>query len=629
MEIVIHGSKRGQQEFYNSNPKIKDVAKDFRSGSAPKAVTEKAKGRELYGLNYSKEGIVFSKIIIILDKPRQDAIGFVAFSLVLNSKKIIAENIKSILDEYAEAYFKNYNIVDNVIASVYSDDANFNKDLLDKLKQRYPVTTETFALTNLNYYQSENKNPAYIYYNSVEDLYKYFNNPFWTEYTKNSMVFLIDSKYKGTPENPLNALRHTEEDNLTGKIDNTERPFKFKLEDIKPPYEKIEIELNNFSVETGVYFRTQDNLKIKLINKFFKDKVIKGDEAKYFIRNDLVHTLNLKAVESELVPKTESITFNIKDDEGRPLNSNFKFKIKSLTKSFDRVSIGQKLSIEFKGPQIGEEWELEYISSDNSSDKYFLKELVIINPEKEENERTITLTQYKEIEIVDYDSRDPIKNVNLKLKSANEIKSNKDDKVSFEGSQITKKWKVEFDSSWISVDNKYKIETKEISPDEDSVIILKKKVTYTIVLEDGRKLPVPGFYYKEYATTEGRNKNLFRQIKEKIKDANAVPEGKKIVDYEVNDKNKIHIKSSEKNKFFKKIFELKKTKLYAFIATAVLFLIIGVGGAYFFIGNKKHKPDSTIEKTQPMSSQDDSPNSEAVNGEGTFDKNDNRTWCFR
>lgn len=602
MEIIIYGNRYGQQVFFNSNPKIVDVTTDFRDSGVPTSISEKAIGSEFYGLSYSKEGVVFSKIRVILDVPGEETTGVIAFSLISKAKEINAENIKSILDDYVEDYFKKYNIENSIIREIYQDDAGSNKKLLDdlKIKHEFYETTETYAKTNLDYYQSANKNPAYIYYNSEEDLLSYFNNPFWTEYRKNSMVYLIDSKYKNTPENPLNALRHTEEDNLTEIIKYKVRPFELKIEDLKPPYEKIEIELNDIPVETGIYFREQDALKIKLKKKYFETKVIKGDNTKYFNTKDLVKTLNLKVVESELIPeKPKIITFNVKDDRGTSLNNYFKFNLKSPTTSFNKESIGQELSVDFKGSQIEEEWELKYISSDNSSDKYFLKEPVFFIPEKE-SQKTIILTRCKEIQIIDYDTRNPITDVSLKLTSGKEQSLDiKETKVKFVGSQIDKEWEVEFNSSWMSVNNIYKIETKVISPNKDSLIILKKEKSYTIVSENGKELSdeIRGFYYEGESKTKGKNKEFFKEIKKKLKELNAIPDSKKILDYEVNGKN-IKVEFSEKNKFFKKISQHKKTKLFAFIATAVLFIIIGAGGIYFYFKGSKSSSTTEIDSVQ-------------------------------
>lgn len=643
MEIIIHGSKRGQQEFYNSNPQIKDVAKDFRSGSAPKAVTEKAIGNELYGLSYSKVGVVFSKIIIILDIPRQGATGFVAFSLILKSKEINAENIKSILDKYEESYFEYYNIIDNKITSVYSDDSNFNKNLLDKLKVEYSnsISTETFAKTNLDYYQSGNKNPAYTYYDSEEDLLSYFNNPFWTEYRKNSMVYLIESKYKDTPENPLNALRHTIEDNLTGIIDNKLKPFELKIEDLKLPYENIEVELNSIPVESGIYFRAQDTLKIKLKKNYFKAKIIEGkwdDVSTYFEGADSVKTLKVDRIEFEPEPKKE-VTINIMTDDGIPLDCNFKFNINTFTSFFKEIN-GKKISVYFEGPQIKEEWRLVYISSDDSLFEYTLKEYVTFIPEKE-SEITITLTREREIEIKNCDTKSSVTDVKLVLTSEKkEELKNKGGIVEFKGKQIYKDWKIK---KYNPKDDSFRIETEKISPFKtDSVIKIKQRKRYTIGLEeDGKELSITGFYYEGESKTKGKNKEFFKEIKKELKEEKAIPKGKKITDYEFNSEN-IEIVFSEKNKLLNKIFPNKRSILL--VAVSVLFLTIGAGGAYFFFGNKKPKINQitttndsqeavtdSVGNHQATSSQDaennnndeevDSLNLDAANEEATLEEN--------
>jgi len=205
MKIFIFGTKGGARPLYPKEG-VAPVFDDCRSFGKDNPI-----GNLVYSLEYTKSGVALSKWIVIDDTIR-DSIGFLSFALEIanykthNSKKAI-EVLDSLVNEYNVKYLSDKFEISNL-----NEDWSF----VERIKQKYQQYFEEIKdEIDIEKYSAGEKDSAYIYYSSEEELQNYFDAPYMEEYKPYKRIFFVDKKYENKDENPLNALRHDESANLT------------------------------------------------------------------------------------------------------------------------------------------------------------------------------------------------------------------------------------------------------------------------------------------------------------------------------------------------------------------------------------------------------------------------------
>lgn len=204
MKIAIHGTLRG---YTTITPEPVAGLFDARSDYSKIAT----RGQQAYSIHFYENNVIFSKYKIIRDVLGDSRFGNVAYSLIVpNDEKLGGADVKSLLDRVDKEFSDRY-IENNNLGAVRNDWA-----FLDEIEKEYrlkSVKNHPDGGTAQGAGEA-----AYIYYAAGEDLEKYFERPYRWQYNPYKQVFFVDEKLKGMDANPLNALKHSEKDDLTETV---------------------------------------------------------------------------------------------------------------------------------------------------------------------------------------------------------------------------------------------------------------------------------------------------------------------------------------------------------------------------------------------------------------------------
>ena len=197
MNIIIHGTKGGYRVFYSS-PNSPAIAGDSRSAAS----SENPVGKSAFAIAFASNGCLLTKYVIVRDLMRSMSTGNVAFSIYLpNDKKLSGADVKSLLDKLSNHYCTKY-APENNLDNVY-EDWSFVEEIASSF------TIEDISADNTEKIQQGTVDAAFVYYSSDEELQKYFNKPYQEEYSDYKQIFFVRNDLKNKPENPLNALHHS------------------------------------------------------------------------------------------------------------------------------------------------------------------------------------------------------------------------------------------------------------------------------------------------------------------------------------------------------------------------------------------------------------------------------------
>jgi hypothetical protein len=340
MDIVVHGTKGGYEIF---TPKKLGGLLDVNSdGSKTSAI-----GQEAYAIRFVEKTIIFSKYKIIRDVRGGKRTGFLAFSLFLpNNKKLPGIEIINLLNEVSREYCSRY-IPEN---DNNLEDVREVWTFLDRISQKYQAMLRTVSSEDIENLLSGTKEDAFIYYRD-EELQKYFSIPHHEKYTKFRQVLFVKVELKDKLENPLNALRHSE-DNLTGIID-LEIPYKLLFNQTAKGGVRIDVKVNGIPRTSRSKINRNDGLEISWSKPYCKTVSKKGkwnEISNEFIDvNETSESVSIK----EIIPpeETKIITFTIKNWEGTIVND-----AKIICKFNDFVKPIENNQVSFKGDDLGKLW---------------------------------------------------------------------------------------------------------------------------------------------------------------------------------------------------------------------------------------------------------------------------------
>ena len=357
MEIVIHGTKGGYKVLHQTIGAPSSVARDMRrpDGAVPNTV-----GQTAYGLSLLPGGCAFTKYVIVIDADKY-AYGNVAISLYISDKrKLAGVHIRNLLDKMMNEYVKRY-IVDGTLGKHLDNGAVFYTPeewaVFDKMVASYEseaVMRSPDDIPEQN--PSGTQDPAFIYYDSPEELQRFFDAPYQLEYAPFRQIYFIDQRLRTTPENPLGALRHTPTADLTGHIDLDN--VKMTLKDFNGNGRdgvKITVSSNGQLLRNGSKFYSRVPITIQYEkNQFYDTVTVSGvvtdenvlefitvDEAnKVTVRTDVtLHKLLLR-MPILLRNRMDDVYLMCLDDPKMPRIP------------FDRSEV------EFEGEELGYRWSL-------------------------------------------------------------------------------------------------------------------------------------------------------------------------------------------------------------------------------------------------------------------------------
>ncbi len=306
MKVVIHGTNGGYKAL-NSLGTFNDVRPDNNKSACI--------GQKAYSIQYFESNVVFSKYLFIRDVLGDKRTGNIAFSLVIpQSKKLSGENVIEILDRVSEEFSNKHISSDNLDS--FREDWQFVEKITNEYKDLIDINREE------QIFNSGSLESAYLYFNIKNSLKEYFELPYQDEYKVFKQVFLIDSKYIGKDENPVNALRHDSNSNLTDRIDLNKYTLKCNS---KANYgdSDVKVSVNSLSKKK---VSLDEILDIEISEKYKHRKIIQSaiKEDSNYIKID--HKAKIVSVEIDKIDLEDVLIdfeFEIQNENGERLKENF------------------------------------------------------------------------------------------------------------------------------------------------------------------------------------------------------------------------------------------------------------------------------------------------------------------
>ena len=352
MDVIVHGTKGGRQIF---SPKkiggLVDVTPDSSNLSAI--------GKEAYGIRFIEGATIYSKYKIVRDVRGDKRIGFLGISLIIpNNKRLSGSNIVSLLNEVLLEYCRRYMAEgDNNLRDVREV-----WTFLDQISYSYQGRLDSLPAEEEENWISGNRDDAFIYYKTDQELDSYFNIPYQEEYVPYRQVLFVKEEFKGRSENPLNALRHSG-DNLTGRIDPVNPKYRLLYSPITKDGVMINVRTGDRILPNKSKVKLDDELVVtwekkycKRLEKRGRATQLKGDYLQVIYENAIIR---LKDVNLPVV--TKSIKFNFIDWRVDPVDG---LKISCENESGLRKEIRENAIITFTGIEIGQSWTIT-ASADN------------------------------------------------------------------------------------------------------------------------------------------------------------------------------------------------------------------------------------------------------------------------
>lgn len=321
MKIFIQARKDGYnvlypkptpQEFFNFGSDIQRIDAQTQSCYY---------GKEFYSLAFSSTGRIFSKYVIGYDVQR-GAVGYIAFSIFIPKDKMLSgKDVKSLLDTLAGTYIQNYSpnfYFDNKKNEDWNQFADIANGFDSNLKRLSDEDVESVA--------PGSETPAFLFYRTDEELSRYLDDHYQSEYYPYQQVYFVDKKYEGQKDNPLSIVKINPQANLTGRIDLDNPKYRIEFENgITQNGNRIKVEANN-----GVYwkqlfnknkFRRKDVIRISWTKDCYEQKILTGtlvelsDSEGIHIDNGTVHITGV-----ELTPVKKSIKIIVNDPNGQSIS---------------------------------------------------------------------------------------------------------------------------------------------------------------------------------------------------------------------------------------------------------------------------------------------------------------------
>ena len=433
MDIIIHGTKGGRKVF---TPKKISGLLDVTADGAKSA----AIGQEAYAIRMTAEHSIFSKYKIIRDVRGDKRTGFIGFSLFLpNGKKLSGKNTIQLLDSVSEEYCRNYapdNNLDEVI-----EKWDFLDTAINEYKNQLKSVDDSIP--------SGSKDDAFVYFKDTDELKRYFDVPVQEKYSDYRQILFVKNDLKDKEENPLNALRHSEND-LTGKIDwdNPRYKLLFKKQDVNGL--NIEVKEKGEPRDNGDMVRRKNILKINYFQKFRKTippiegtwEDIKMDYSDCIEIDDENETITIKPM--QLKAEVKTISISAIDDWTEKRIKDFQVKCLGINYHQAQKEVNN-YQIEFEGDEIGESWIIEVTAND------YQKGSEKIVPEKVKNVTFELIPQkFLTVEVKDsntnklfspYDYELSISAKKGLTKEYNIVKGKNE--IVFEGDEIGKDWRIQ------------------------------------------------------------------------------------------------------------------------------------------------------------------------------------------
>jgi hypothetical protein len=462
MEILIHGTKGGYKVLDKTPNFPFSIARDVRRSDV--ANNRATIGQFAYSIAFADNGCVYSKYIGVWDIGRK-AIGNIAFAVYIpNSKRIAGSDMKNLLDDLVGWYWQEY-IIDGNLGNK-QEDCTF----VTALTNQYETLLRPVSGGGDENSQQGIGEAAYVYYSSNEELQKYFDAPFQEEYAPYRQIFFVEQQYADKPENPLNALQHDANANLTGKIE-LENP-KYKLQNFSPNGKNgvtIELWVNDSKrSNNGVIYR-KDKIRIKYAkdDRYFRSieetgKIDDSNIAQYLFINGNKITVK---TDVDLQKVEKLISLEVKDSKGNAIHAA-EITCKNEFSNATKTVIDNQ--IHFEGEELKDRWTISA-----TKDNLKAKAIMVIPEKQQPSSISLVLQEYKKVSFTVLCDDNNVSDYTIQIKDEKgNVRENKDSTVEFYGDDIHKSWNITIEG------RNYQTETFAYCPANDEnpkYVTLQKK----------------------------------------------------------------------------------------------------------------------------------------------------------
>lgn len=423
MKLFVQARKDGYNVLYPKPTPTEFF--QFAGDIRPDSKDPNLLGKYIYTISFASGGCIFTKHVIIQDVQRQ-GLGNVGFSIFIpNVRKLSGDDVLKLLDELSNTYCKNY------CSDYYLENKQEDWTIFEAIKNQYKL----YNLSNddTENYQRGTADAAYIYYADKIELSKFFDNPYQEEYSTYKQVFLVEKNLEDKSDNPLNAIPHDANANLTGKIDLENPKYKLIYNQQARGGVKIEVKVNGSLRYSKSKIKRKEDLQIIWSKQFCETKVKSGKwyeiGSDFLEINDIEKTITVKEI--EIYPTTYTLSIHTKDRFSNPI-TDAAITLKIGNYSPGRNAIDNTI-------QITEE-ELQnkcYIIAQKDN---------LISPQREikledtKGSISLILSEHKKVNFYVKDENGLVNNYNIQI--SNKEVQPKEGNVVFIGEEIEKTWQI-------------------------------------------------------------------------------------------------------------------------------------------------------------------------------------------
>lgn len=477
MKLFVQARKDGYNVLY-PKPTPNEFFQ-FAGDIRPESKDPNLLGKYLYTISFANGGCIFTKHVVIQDIQRQ-GLGNIGFSIFIpNNKKLSGNDSIKLLDELLNTYCINY------CPDYYLENKTEDWEIFEAIKNQYYL----YDLSNddTENYQRGTADAAFVYYIDKTELCTFFDNPYQEEYSKHKQVFFIEKNLEDKSDNPLNAIPHDPNANLTGKISLENPKYKLIYNQQARGGVKIEVKVNGNLRYSKSKIKRKEDLHIIWSKQYCETKVKNGKwyeiGSDFLEINDIEKTITVKEI--NIHPTTYTLSIQTKDRFSNPItDATITLKIGNYL--LGRNAINNTI-------QITEE-ELQnkcYIMAQKDN---------LISPQREikledtKGSISLILSEHKKVSFIIKDKIGLVYNYNIQI-SNKEVQS-KDADFVFLGEEIEKIWQ-------ISVSHRdYETERFNYCPakDENPKCVILRKKTFS----DQGKSPNRKKYYIKIDEKKGK-----------------------------------------------------------------------------------------------------------------------------
>jgi hypothetical protein len=292
LKLFIQGRKDGYKVLY-PKPTPSEFFQ-FAGDLRPDGNNNQLLGKSFFSLAYSPGGFIFTKQLIIQDVQRQ-GLGNIGFSLFISAqKKIAGEHMIQLLDELVKTYALNY------CPDYYLDFVQEDWTIFEKIVTKYSSNLQVNVDDDQENHQPGAEDPAYLYYSDKLELARFFDAPVQEEYAQFKQVFFIDKSLENQSHNPLKAIRHNSNGNLTGKIDLNNLSYRLIYSTLSQGGIRLDVQVNGKSLFNKSKIKRNDQLEITWSKPYQETRIKKGTcveiGSTYLLINEDSRTITIKDI---------------------------------------------------------------------------------------------------------------------------------------------------------------------------------------------------------------------------------------------------------------------------------------------------------------------------------------------